>query len=187
VQYRLALRLPLSLVATNKSEDLWCRWVQARVTHLQGIELSESPCDQPPSVTQTTSADPLLVFQLPRVFPPPAMTMPQHGLLSRTSLQKRRNVPDAVPQSFNEQEDWLISCETADPCEISVLVLFQNNRVFATIETRKSTALPRRTWSPSRSTCCNKRSLQRDGLLRPLCGQASHPDFKGPPLTCASS
>jgi hypothetical protein len=62
-----------------------CELVRIRVIHLQGIELYESPYDQPTSVTQLTSADPLLVFQLPRVFSPSALTMPLHGLLSHTS------------------------------------------------------------------------------------------------------
>jgi hypothetical protein len=30
--------------------------------------------------------------------------------------------PVSVPQSLNEQEDWLFSLENADPCEIFVLV-----------------------------------------------------------------
>jgi hypothetical protein len=45
-------------------------------THLQGFEPRENPYSQPPGVTQTVGADPLLGFHLLRVFSPPAMTGP---------------------------------------------------------------------------------------------------------------
>jgi hypothetical protein len=49
--------------------------------------------------------------------------MPLHSLLSCTSTQERRNGPSPVLQSLNEQSVWLVSRETADPCEIFVLFL----------------------------------------------------------------
>jgi len=94
---RLTLRLYLGQSLTNGSEDTQRELAQIRVTHLQGIELCENPCNQPSSVIQTTSADPLLVFQLPRVLSPSALTMPLRDLLLRTSTLGGRSSPVSVP------------------------------------------------------------------------------------------
>jgi hypothetical protein len=94
-----------------------------RRTRLQGFELRENPCIHPPGFTPTVGADPLLGFQLPRVFPPPAMTGPiAQSPLTHLDPVSAETTTAPVPQSLNEQEDWLFSLENADPCELFVLV-----------------------------------------------------------------
>jgi hypothetical protein len=70
-------------------------------------------------------ADPLLGFHLPGVFPSPAMTAPnvQSPL---THFDSKATEADSlrVPQSLNEQENWLVSLKTANPFEILVLIFF---------------------------------------------------------------
>jgi hypothetical protein len=88
-------------------------------TRLQGFEPRESPCYQPPGVTRMVGADPLLGFQLPRVFSLPGAAVPLHGLLSRTcdarALESDRR---RVPQSLGDQEGWLASLECCRPFRV---------------------------------------------------------------------
>jgi hypothetical protein len=92
-------------------------------TRLQGIEPRGNPCIHPPGVTPTIGADPLLGFHLPRVFPLPATTTPfTWSPLSHFPRTGTEATVSRVPQSVSEQEDWLVSLETADPSEVPVLV-----------------------------------------------------------------
>jgi hypothetical protein len=101
--------------------------VHARMTPLpaplQGFEPHGNPYSHPPGVTPTVGADPLLGFHLPRVFPPPAMAEPfERPPLAHFPAGDAEAALATVPQSLNEQEDWLVSREIADPFEIPVLV-----------------------------------------------------------------
>jgi hypothetical protein len=68
-------------------------------------------------------ADPLLGFHLREVFTSPVMTVP-NAQSPLTHFNDRAAEADLsfVPQSLNEQENWLVSLETAYPFEIFVLI-----------------------------------------------------------------
>jgi hypothetical protein len=69
-------------------------------------------------------ADPLLGFHLLEVFASLATAVPftQRPLTHFYELATEVGFP-SVPQSLNEQENWLASLEAADLCEIFVLIL----------------------------------------------------------------
>jgi hypothetical protein len=95
----------------------------ATITRLQGFELHGNPCVHPPGVTPTVGADPLLDFQLPGVFAPPAMTTPfMRSPLAHFIGPDTEAAVSTVPQSISEQEIWLASLEAADPSEVLVLI-----------------------------------------------------------------
>jgi hypothetical protein len=58
--------------------------------HLQGFQPRESPYCQPPGVTLTVGADPLLGFHLPGVFSPPATVVPVCTTSSHALSCRRR-------------------------------------------------------------------------------------------------
>jgi hypothetical protein len=92
---------------------------------LQGFELRKSPCIQSPGFTLTIGADPLLGFHLPGVFSPPATTVPNtRSPLTHLGVAGAETAASPVPQSLNEQDNRLVSLETADPSEVFVLVSF---------------------------------------------------------------
>jgi hypothetical protein len=68
-------------------------------------------------------ADPLLGFHLLEVFTSPVIAVPftQCPLTHFNDLATEVDA-SPVPQSLNEQENWLTSLEAADLCEILVLV-----------------------------------------------------------------
>jgi hypothetical protein len=64
-------------------------------------------------------------FHLPRVFSLPAMSEPNARTpLTYLSCLNTEVNEQAVPQSLNEQEDWLSSLEATYPSKVLVLVFY---------------------------------------------------------------
>jgi len=90
-------------------------------TRLQGFPRNRESVRPAAGVSRAAGADPLVGFQPFRVFSPPAMTRPLPRLLPCTSACGAFPRRSPVLRSFNEQADWLVSFETADPRELFVL------------------------------------------------------------------